>query len=890
MIRRIIMLVCVMAVATLSLLCPPAGATGKTEFQYPFQDYRLPVEKRVADLVSRLTLEEKVKLLSETSEGIPRLGVPEYHFGNEALHGVVRPGTFTVFPMAIALSATWDPALIHEVSTAISDEARGKNNLFHGQIKDLYSGLLAFWSPTVNMARDPRWGRTPETYGEDPWLTGRIGVAFVTGLQGNDPKYIKVISTPKHFAANNEEHNRFECNARISERMLREYYLPGFKACVTEGNAQSVMGAYNAINGIPCNANKKLLTDILRKEWKFDGYVVTDCGALSTMISGHKYAKDKKESATFAIHAGVDLECGGERVLTNYLIPALKDGMVTEADIDQAVSHVLRGRFRVGMFDPPEVVPYSKIPPSVVGSKEHQQLARKTARESFVLLKNDKAGGAPLLPIDVKKVRSIAVTGPNAAICRFGDYSGSPVNPPVTPLEGIRNRAGDRLTINYAEWVAAPGDKDFTVLTADNLLSGSPGFNAEYFANSRLSGTPKTTRDDQKIDLDTLNHPPDPAIPGGNFSVRWKGTLTAPRTGSYIFAFTVDGGGRLTLDGKTLMERTVEKPKAFRAGQAFDLDKATRSRVERMTATVTLEGGKSYPIEAEYRFVEGGNALARLEWISPSEEKAAARARELETIRNSDMAVVFLGIGLDQEREGKDRDDMNLPKDQEEYIRQAVAANPKTVVVLISGSPLSVNWIAGNVPAIVEAWYPGEQGGNAIADVLFGDYNPAGRTPVSFYKSVEELPPFDDYEVWKGRTYMYMKNAPLFPFGHGLSYTTFSYGPMQLSRKTAKDGDKVVVNVRVKNTGARDGEEVVQLYAHNGATSVVQPRLQLKAFKRVSIRRGQTVTVSLPLAVKDLGYWNDAANHFVVAPGAYDLMVGASSGDIRSRGKLKVVP
>lgn len=412
------------------------------------------IDKRVSNLLSLMTITEKMQLLTEVAPAIPRLGIAKYDHGNEALHGVVRPGKFTVFPQAIALAATWNPDLICQVSSAISDEARARwNELDQGRKQtQKFSDLLAFWSPTVNMARDPRWGRTPETYGEDPYLTSRIGVAFVKGLQGNDPRYLKVVSTPKHFVGNNEEHNRFECKAVMSERALRSYYLPAFKALVTEGGAQAVMTAYNAINGIPCTANKWLITDILRNEWGFNGYVVSDCGAPGFLYQPHNYAPTREDAAAMALKAGLDLECSGYCdecfIYRDYLPKAYEMGKVTESEITSATFRVLRARFKLGLFDDPSLNPYTSIPPSVIGNPEHKQLALETARQSIVLLKNANN----ILPLNLKKIKSIAVFGINAATCEFGDYSGNPINEPVSPLEGIINKAGKNVKIRSLPW------------------------------------------------------------------------------------------------------------------------------------------------------------------------------------------------------------------------------------------------------------------------------------------------------------------------------------------------------------------------------------------------------------------------------------------------------
>jgi beta-glucosidase len=859
----------------------------------PFWNTKLSFEERAKDLVSRLTLEEKTSLLSETEDAIPRLGISKYYLGNEALHGVVRPGKFTVFPMAIALASTWDPDLLFQITTAISDEARGKTNLFNGEMQCQYCGLLTFWSPTINIARDPRWGRTPETYGEDPYLTGRLAVSFVKGLQGNDPKYLKVVSTPKHYAANNEDHNRSWCNAKISERSLREYYLPHFRDAIMEGGAYSIMGAYNAINAVPCNANKKLMTDILRDEWGFSGYVVTDCGAVSNLINWHKYSKDTKTAAADTINSGVDLECGGDQIMKRSLPDALKAGLTTQEAIDRAAYRMILARMKLGMFDPPEMVPFSKISPDEVGSKAHQELARQASRESIVLLKNEKVGGKKLLPLDTSKLKTIAVVGPNANIARFGDYSGVSVYDPITPLEGIKNKVLDNVKVNFVQWTSTAGSSDFETIGSENLrpaggAANEQGLKAEYFKNKKFEGTPATIRIDPKIEIDTMNKPPDPAIPGSGFSVRWTGKLVPSVSGDHSLALFAKGGARFYLDGKLIAEQQLKGKTKMKAGMpignsAFEKEKAERSKVN-----MVLEAGREYDLKIEFVH-ESGSAFAKLEWMHPAAKLDEARAKELATIKNSDIALVFLGIGLDQEREGIDREDLDLPYDQREYVRQVYAANPKTIVVLISGSPLSINWIKDNVPAILEAWYPGEQGGNAIADVLFGDYNPAGRLPFTFFKSVNDLAPFDDYEVTHGRTYMYFDKEPLYPFGYGLSYSSFEYSGLSIDKKKATEADTVNVSFKVKNTSGRDGDEVVQLYIHNVESPVIQPKEQLRGFKRIHLKSGETQSVTLPLSVKNLAFWDDRTNKFFVEPGAFDIFVGSSSSDIKLKDKIEVV-
>lgn len=695
-----------------------------------YENPEAEIDKRVTNLLSMMSIAEKIKILTEVAPAIPRLGIAKYDHGNEALHGVVRPGKFTVFPQAIGLAATWNPDLIYNVSTAISDEARARwNELNQGKDQtQKFSDLLAFWSPTVNMARDPRWGRTPETYGEDPYLTSRIGVSFVRGLQGNDPHYLKVVSTPKHFACNNEEHNRFECKAVMSERALRSYYLPAFKALITEGGAQSIMTAYNAINGVPCTANKWLLTDILRNEWGFNGYIVSDCGAPGFLYTPHHYASTREEAAALAMKAGLDLECSGYcnecYIYRDFLPLAYEMGKVTESEITSSAFRVLRARFKLGLFDDPSLNPYASISPSVIGSTIHQQLALETARQSIVLLKNSNN----LLPLDRKKVRSVAVFGISAATCEFGDYSGIPLNDPVSPLQGIINKAGKFCKIKTVPWVIKPNSTDTT------KAKGKKGINL-YLEEKKLAG-------------------------------------------------------------------------------------------------------------------------------------------------KCDVTIVVLGVNKSIEMEGRDRTTLELPTDQQQFIKEIYKANPKTIVILIAGSSLAINWIQENVPAIVNAWYPGEQGGNAIADVLFGDYNPAGRLPLTYYKSTDDLHAFDDYEVFNGRTYMFYEKKPLYSFGYGLSYTSFSYSNVRADKASMMKGDTITISVDIKNSGKLDGDEVVQLYLQQRAAPVKMPARQLKAFKRIYLKKGEARTVSFGLCKKDLSYWNND-NEFVLDPGEISVQVGASSDDIR---------
>ena len=843
---------------------------GQTDAEL-FWDQDLPEDVRINDLLSRLTFDEKISFLGETSPGVPRLEVPKYYMGNESLHGVVRPGRFTVFPQSIGLAATWNPDLMYKITTAISDEARGRwNELEQGKLQeDQYSDLLVFWSPDLNLARDPRWGRTQETYGEDPFLASRLGVAFVKGLQGNDPDYLKVVATPKHYTGNNEEHNRFECNAEMSERSLREYYLVPFEYAVKEGKAASIMTAYTAINGIPCTMNKKLVNDILREEWGFNGFVVSDCGAGGNIVSAHKYYQTYDSAAVACINAGLDLECWNS-VYGKYLKVAYDKGWIKQSQIDSAVYRVLRARFKLGVFDRNLTTnPYNEIPPSVVGCKKHQELALEAARQSIVLLKNE----GNTLPLKKSEIKSIAVFGPNASNCVFGDYSAKEsANEPVSVVDGLKNRLGTNVKITSYPWSNRSAE-GFEIITKDFLRAEdgvTPGLSAEYFRNSELKGNP-VKRTDEWINFDPANQAPDPIVPSGQKSIRWKGLIIPGETGEYKLAVNTDDGVRLYINDELLIDKWTNR------SNTMDL------------VSIDFIANKKYKIEVEY-FDRGGDAIAQLRWKAPmtDKEKLAIYKAEKEIAEKSDIVVAVLGLNTDIEREGTDKDGIELPEDQVEFIQTIYKANPNTIVVLESGSPLAVNWIDEHIPAVLFAWYAGEQGGNAIADVLFGEYNPAGRLPLTFYKSTSDLLPFDDYEIMKGRTYMYSKKEPLYAFGYGLSYTRFSYSNIKLSKSEMSSTDSLMISMKLKNDGKYDGDEVVQMYIKDMASNQPQPIHALKGFKRIPLKKGETKIVEIPLKPEDLRTFDEAKNKFVVNKGRYEVQIGASSDDIRLKKLLTI--
>jgi beta-glucosidase len=829
--------------------------------QPPYLNPNLPIQTRVDDLVSRMTLEEKVRQMQNAAPAVERLGIPQYEWWNEALHGVARAGYATVFPQAIGLAATWDTELMYQVADVISTEARAKHHeAARNNQRGRYYGLT-FWSPNINIFRDPRWGRGQETYGEDPYLTARLGVEFVKGLQGNDPRYFKVIATPKHYAVHSgPEPERHSFDAIAYERDLRETYLPAFRATIVEGKASSVMCAYNRTNGEPCCSSKKLF-DILRREWGFDGYVVSDCGAIRDIWEYHKFVKTEPEASALAVRAGTDLTCGNEYVK---LLDAVKQGLITEAEIDTALKRLMTARFRLGMFDPPEKVAYARIPFSQNDTPEHRQLALQTARESIVLLKNANN----TLPLK-KDLKSIAVIGPNADAPEvlWGNYYGRPSRL-ITPLAGIKAAVSPNTKVTYALGSSLAGESVVPV-PASAL---SPGLKAEYFNNEELSGPTATVRTDERINFDWGRYKPTPELNENNFSVRWTGKLTPAESGNYTLGFTADDGARVFLDNQLLVEAWERNPN------------------KTVTKEIRLEGGRSYDLRMEYR-QNNREASARLVWSYPrlverQIEEAVKAAKE------ADASVLVLGISAGLEGEemtvnvegfrGGDRTDLSLPKSQEALLKAVVATGKPVVVVLLSGSALAVNWANDNAPAILHAWYPGGEGGAAIADVLFGDYNPGGRLPVTFYKSVDQLPPFTDYSM-AGRTYRYFKGDPLYPFGFGLSYTNFDYSNLKFSARSVKTGEPIKVSVDVKNTGARDGDEVVQLYLTDVAASAPVPIRALVGFDRISLKAGSKQTVTFTITPRQMSMIDDRGKR-VIEPGEFLLRVGDLSGRFQVTG------
>lgn len=847
-----------------------SAQTNKSTKPLPYRNPTLPFEKRVNDLVSRMTLDEKIGQMMNAADSIHRLGVPDYNWWSEGLHGVAISGIATVFPQAIGLAATWNDSLLNRVADVISTEFRAKFNDYqkkedHG----IFKGLTV-WSPNINIFRDPRWGRGQETYGEDPYLTSRMGVAFVKGMQGNDPRYLKVVSTPKHYAVHSgPESERHHFDARTDFRDFVDTYTPAFKACIVEGGAFSIMGAYQQYMEVPCCANQFLLQEVLRERWNFQGYVVSDCGAILDIYANHHFAKSPQEAAAMAVKAGCDLECGDTYRL---LKKAIDEGLLKESDLDISVKRLFMARFKLGLFDPPAMVPYAHIPITENDSPKHRELALKAARESMVLLKNE----GNFLPLK-KDIKTIAVIGPNANITEvlYGNYSGVS-SKPVTPLEGIKNRAPASVKVLYEPGSNAADDSPILsaipgdALSADS--SGEKGLRAEYFDNMELAGKPFITRIDKQVDFDFINSPPRPEKTT-KFSVRWTGWLTTPVSDTYYIGFTGDDGYRVWIDGNLLSNSWKDQGPA-------------QNKVK-----MDLVKGKKYEIKIEY-YQNSGGAVARFQWARKDEDRTL---RVEEVTKQADVVIYVGGITPSLEGEemsidiegfrGGDRTRLDLPAVQEKILKAIKSSGKPVVLVLLNGSALAVNWADENVNAIIEAWYPGEEGGNAIADVIFGNYNPAGRLPVTVYKSVNDLPPFENYDM-KGRTYRFFSGTPLYEFGYGLSYTTFKYSNMHAPSSVRTD-EIVKISVDVENTGTIDGDEVAELYVKIPDVKVPVPIHALKGFRRIHLKAGEKKTVEFRLRPEDISLISDE-NTRVVEPGRIELYVGGrqpgtkalNSGDV----------
>ncbi|MBD5344129.1 MAG: carbohydrate-binding protein [Bacteroides sp.] len=831
-------------------------AMGET---YPYQDETLSPYERAADMVSRMTLAEKIDQVGHKTSAISRLGLKSYNYWNEAIHGVARSGLATSFPVSKAISSTWNLPLIFDVATAISDEARVYNN-------DNGKGLI-YWCPTINMSRDPRWGRDEENYGEDPFLTGKIAVEYIKGMQGDDPKHYKTIATAKHFAANNYEGGRTNTSSNMDDRNLREYYLPAFEMAVKEGNVRSIMSAYNAVNGVPSGANHELLIDILRDEWGFDGFVTSDCGAVEYVYTRHKYVATGAEASAVSMKNGEDLNCGD--TFQSFCKEAIEKGLMTEADLDLALTRVLAARFSVGEFDSKANVSWTSTPSSKLNCTEHQELALQAARESIVLLKNDKN----MLPLD--PARSVAVIGPLGHTVILGGYSGSPTAL-TTPLEGIAKKMNyviDDGTVQFEDCDEQSVESGSKRLTHEaNGSSGNLGyiynndwvaFNDVNFGNGRSKlevyhGAKNNNPTKIYFYLDELDDTPEAEI-------------TCPVTGNWstyvVTAADVD---------PSVFKGVHKVYTKFEGGTNGDKYCANMDWFKFSDPAITN------PLEEE-------GPLYYYKGCSINDKKETNMTRAVEIAAKADIVIFVGGTNLDVSDESHDRSNLNLPGDQQALLEAVYAANPNVVLVLETCSSMTIPWAKENIPAIVEAWYDGQAQGEAIADVLYGDYNPSGKLTSTWYAALSDLPSnLMEYDIRKaGYTYMYHSKTPLYAFGHGLSYTTFDYSEMSLDKARLEKDGTLNVTATITNSGDRAGAEVVQLYAHcDSPSGIDRPRMQLVGFAKVELEPGESKDVVIPVKHEQLAYFNTADQTFDVAEGGVDLYLAAASDDVRQRAHI----
>jgi len=832
----------------------------------PYKNPKLPIEARVEDLLKRMTLQEKLdqlrcdRTLWEEKVGTTgygqtldilrpleslaaakranevqrmaqknRLGIPIV-IHDEALHGLIGDGT-TSFPQSIAMGATWNPELTGRVAAAIAEESRAR-------------GVRHVLAPVINVIRDARWGRVEETYGEDPYLTSRMGVAYVSAFESRG-----VATNPKHYVVNAGDGGHDSYSVDISERLLREIYLPPFEAVVKEAGASTLMSSYNSLNGRAMSANHWLLTDILRGEWGFKGWVASDYGATEGILYSHHNTANEKETAAAALNAGMDSEWPSVRIWGKGLDDAVKEGLITRKTIDESVRRVLRVKFKTGMFEDPWANPDHVL--EIVQSPAHRAVALDAARESMTLLKNDN-GTLPLK----KNLRSIAVIGPTAKDgIPLGGYSGSNI-PMISVLDGIKAKVGPNTKVEWAQGASIDGERQYPPIQGSVFR----GLKGEYFDNQDLKGTPKLVRNDLQLAFDWVSGSPDPSIPFDHFSARWTGQIVPEKSGDYTLSLRADDGVRLWIDGKMVID-----------------DWGTHA-AKSTEAKLHVEAGVPLDIRLEY-FEQDGAASMSLGWgltseVSPGIDQA------VELAKRSDVAVVVVGI---VEGEGQDRALLNLPGTQEEEIRRIAATGTPVVVVLFAGSPVTMDGWLEKVPALLDAWYPGQEGGTAVAEALFGDINPGGKLPMTFPKNVAQCPIF--YNIapsGRGYDYVNLTGRPLFPFGYGLSYTSFAYSNLQITPKVGKT-ESVTVTFDLQNTGSVAGDEVAQLYLHQTVSSIVRPMKALKGFSRVHLAPGEKKTVTMVLKPEAMTIWNEKMKQ-VIEPGHFDVMVGSSSEDIRLRG------
>jgi beta-glucosidase len=877
------------------VLCATATAQ-----QAPYLDTKLPPAERAHDLVGRMTLDEKAAQLEDWATSIPRLGIPDYQTWNEALHGVARAGYATVFPQAIGMAATWDPSIVHAMGNVISTEARAKYNEAQRQGNHRIFYGLTFWSPNINIFRDPRWGRGQETYGEDPFLTAKLGVAFVHGVQGEDLDHLRAVATSKHFAVHSgPESMRHGFNVDPSPRDLEETYLPAFRATVTEGHVQSVMCAYNSIDEWPACTNKMLLKDHLRDAWGFKGFVVSDCGAIVDVNAGHKKTPDIVHSAVLSIQAGTDLSCSMWTPGFNTLADAVKQGLVTEDLITQAAERLYTARFKLGLFDPQGNNPLDRVPFAESGSIPNRQTSLKAAEESIVLLKN-----TGVLPLKAAP-GPIAVIGPTADLLPsiLGNYVGTPLFP-VTPLDGM-TRQFRASPIVYAQGSALAAG--VSVPVPRTVFGLNQGLKTEFFATPDWTGRPVATNNEPAVQADWENARPVRQIETDNYSVRWSGAITVPAPGHYVFSlesgdsfpYSPAESYRFILDGKVLSEGSLRTTPDISSMGNFHTapgnsptapPQQTNHKVPSIPVDFTDTKPHEFRLEYSHAGDQSGGGLT-LKWVAPAQaqlDEAVARANE------ADVVVAFVGLSPELEGEemnikidgfsGGDRTSLELPAPQQKLLEAVAATGKPLIVVLQSGSAVALNWANEHAQAVLEAWYPGVDGGNAIAHTLAGLNNPAGRLPVTFYASLDGLPAFTDYNFKTsagGRTYRYFTGKPLWGFGYGLSYTMFTYGPVKLSADALKAGDPITATVTVTNSGVVAGDEIVEAYLKT--PQMDGPIHSLAGFERVNIPAGRSKDVTITLDPRTLSTVDDQGNRSIL-PGKYTLtLAGAQPQDAQSK-------
>ncbi len=853
--------------------------TAKEEITVPlYKDASKSFEERAKHLVSLMSLEQKVGQMHYESPAIDSLGIPEYNWWNECLHGVARAGKATVFPQAIGMAAMFDRVHMGKIADAISDEARAKHHEAASRGKrNIYQGLT-FWTPNINIFRDPRWGRGMETYGEDPYLSGELAVPFIKGLQGDDPKYFKLVATAKHFAVHSgPEESRHHFDVLPSTQDFLNTYSPHFKKAIVEADVYSVMCAYNAYAGKPCCGNKDL-SDLMRNDWGFKGYIVSDCWAVRDFydksVKTHQVVEDKKAAAAMAVKAGTDLNCGNSYPA---LVEAVKTGLIQESELDISLERLIVARLKLGLFAPEGAVSYEKIPYDIVGSEKHRLLTLEAARKSMVLLKNENN----TLPLS-KDLKNIAVIGSSADDMELllANYNGYPEKP-VSPIEGIRRKLPN-ANVQYAIGCKlAEGLPVFEVMPSTVLFTDSSkkqqGLKAEYFDNITFEGTPKHTQVDATVDNIWWTNKPFPDMSYDHYAVRWSGVISVPKTGRYAIAGEAFNM-KIYLNDSLLIKRDdVHQPK-----KEYEY--------------VTLEAGKTYPIRFEGRQEDSSYSIMRLLWEAPNdqlEEEALAIAQKAD-------AIIFYG-GISPLLEGEemkvkvdgfaggDREHIKLPAAQTALLKKLKKTGKPIVLVLLNGSALAINWENENIPAIIEGWYPGQEGGTAMADVIFGDYNPAGRLPLTFYKDINDIPAFDDYNM-KGKTYRYFKGTPLYEFGYGLSYTTFEYSNLQVPAEV-KAGEAVKVSVTIKNTGTIAGEEVPQVYVVNPAADEHNPSSTLSGFDRIMLKAGEEKVVNFTIRKEQLSLVNDINGTLkqVIPAGPVTISVGGAQPNATRIKNKKVV-